>query len=273
MTSTAANATVLSFGLITDIHHAGFDYGSRHCSKSLGRAQGALRWMEERGIELLLNLGDSINSGQGNNQEAAYAETIGALLGAFRGEVKSLIGNHDIETLTKHEFLERVGCGQPRAFEKQGIRFILLDGNHHADGGDFLPGKFTWDQACLGPEQRALLERELQDAAGKPTLIFCHECLDHFVWNDAPDPHLVKDVADARAIINRFPNVRGVFHGHYHHGRSMIIDGVPYLTVASTVGGADPDPGAAAIVHVKENGSLEIEGFGRQPSLTLSRGA
>jgi 3',5'-cyclic AMP phosphodiesterase CpdA len=273
MTNDQAVPTLLRFGLITDIHHAGFDYGGRHCSKSLARLQSAFEWMKQRGIDLVVNLGDSINCGYGNNQEVEYAKTIGAALAAFPGQVKTLIGNHDIETFTKATFLELLQCGRPCAFEQAGIRFILLDGNNHADGSDFLPGKFTWDQAYLGPGQRALLEDELRKADGKPALVFCHECLDHFVWNDAPDPHLVKDVGEARAIINRFPNVLAVIQGHYHHGRSMMIDGLPYLALASIVGGEAPDPGAAAIVHVRKNGSLDIEGFGRQPSLTLSREA
>jgi len=271
VTDIQADSSQLSFGLITDIHHASFDYDERHCSKSLGRLRRALDWMEKRGIRLLINLGDSINCGYGNNKEAEYTREVRSALTAFPGQVKFLIGNHDIETFPKAEFLDLLQCGQPCAFEEQGVRCILLDGNNHADGSDFMPGNFTWDQAHLGPGQRALLEDELKKAAGKPVLIFCHECLDHSICNGEPDPHLVKDFAEARAIINRFPNVLAVIQGHYHPGRSMVVDGLPYLAMASIVGDDEPDPGAAAIVHVMKDGSLEIEGFGRQPSLKLSR--
>ena len=237
------------------------DHGGRHCGKSFARLEAALSWLKEQRIGLIFNLGDAINGGDDHESEIRYAQTIAKAFASFPAEARFVIGNHDIELLSKEEYAAEIGGLNPgafeRSFERGGVRFIMLDGNMHGDGSDFFPAKFTWDKAYLGPKQLEWLHGELSLAGGRPVIIMCHECLDYNIWDNALDPHIVRDVDSFRSIVNGFPNVLAVIHGHYHPGRSMVLDNLPYCAFTSVVAGEFPEPGAAAVVSVMPDGALD----------------
>jgi predicted phosphodiesterase len=260
---------LLTVGLVADMHYAPRVLYDRYCSDSLGKLQAALRTFAEREVGLVVNLGDSINVAEEPGTEGEYLRAVAEVLAAYPGQCRCVMGNHEVEALTKAEACALLGEMLPAphyTFEAQGIHCVVLDGNCHEDGSDFACGEFDWAQAWLAEGQLRWLAADLAAHADCPTVIFCHENLDERLWEGNLDPHVLRNEASVREIIAVAGNVRAIIQGHYHVGRWDAIEGIPVFTAAAMVTGPGLENNAFAIVTLNEDGCLEVEGFGRQES-------
>ncbi len=262
----------IQFGVVTDVHYAPAVHGDRHCADSLKKLNAAVATFNERELGLALNLGDSIGGSLNKYAELRFAEMVAKSLAGFSGKTAWVIGNHDVQTMTKPEYLEAIGSPVDRgfySFDYDGYHFAVLDGNCHEDGRSFRNGDFDWMKTWVAPEQIEWLRGDLASCTG-PAIVVCHECLDEVEWKGGLDPHVVGNRWEVRDVIETAGNVRAVLHGHYHYGRKMLINGIPYITFTSLVIGPGLENNAYAIVTLCEDGSMAVEGFGRQPSLRAS---
>ena len=243
---------LLTVGLFTDAHYGPLPYGDRDCPGSLQRLRAALAGFAAAGVALAINLGDAVDSAPTVAEELALCAEVREACAAFPGQVRHVIGNHDVQMLSKAEFLAALGApAEPYySFEAGGVHCAVLDGNCHADGTDFCRGDFSWDEAWISEEQLAWLAGDLAAAGDRPTLVFCHECLDDFLWEGKPDPHVVRNAPAVRKLL-REAGVRAVFQGHYHHGRRRTVDGIPYITLPALATGEH-----AAVVTVYDDGGV-----------------
>jgi len=232
---------LLTIGLFTDAHYGPAPYADRDCPGALGRVRAAFDVFSAAGAPLVVNLGDAVDNAPTREDELALCAEVRAACAAFPGPVRHVIGNHDVQMLSKAEFLAAMGAPpEPYySFDAGGVHCIVLDGNCHADGSDYCRGDFSWEEAWIAEEQLRWLAADLARAAQKPVLIFCHECLDDFLWEGGPDPHVVQNAPAVRELLCRAGNVRAVFQGHYHPGRRRTVDGIPYFSLPSIATGAD----------------------------------
>jgi len=195
------------------------------------------------------------------------------VLAGFAGERHCVVGNHDVATLTKEEFLEHCGLGRPAyySFDVKGVHFAVLDGNCHADGSDFSAGNFRWDEAWLAHVQLEWLRRDLAAAGDLPTIVFCHENLDHQLWNEVLDPHVLRNAEQVREVLEAAGNVRAVIQAHYHPGRLSTQQNITYISLRAMVVGAGLENNAYAVVSMHADQRLTIQGFGKQKSYTGDR--
>ena len=249
-----SNTPLITLGLFTDAHYGPHPYADRDCPGSLARLRTALAGFAAAGISLVVNLGDAVDSALSGADDRALCAEVREACAGFPGQVRHVIGNHDVQTLGKAEFLAAVGVPpEPYySFDAGGVHCIVLDGNCHEDGTDFFRGDFSWDDAWVSEAQLHWLEDDLTRATGRPALVFCHECLDDFLWEGDPDPHVVGNAPAVREILRR-AGVRAVFQGHYHDGRRLAVDGIPYVTLPSLATGEH-----AVIVKLYEEGVPEI---------------
>jgi 3',5'-cyclic AMP phosphodiesterase CpdA len=177
-----------------------------------------------------------------------------------------VLGNHDVGRLTKEEFLELCGAGRPSrySFDVRGVHFVVLDGNCHADGSDFRAGGFSWDDAWVSAAQIEWLARDLEAADDRRAVVLCHENIDHRLWNGALDPHVVRDAARVRQVLETAGNVAAVVQAHYHPGLRTVQNGIPYICLRAMVVGPGPVNNAYAIIEVREDGRLAVTGGGQQ---------
>lgn len=253
-----AHLPLLTLGLFTDVHYGPEPYADRDCPGSLARLRKALASLATAGATLAVNLGDAVDGANSGADETALCMEVRAACGTFPGQVRHVIGNHDVQTLSKAEFLAAIGAPpEPYyGFDAGGVRCIVLDGNCHADGADFCRGNFTWEDAWISEAQLRWLADELAAVGDRPAIIFCHECLDDCQWDGEPGPHVVGNAPAVREVLRRAGNVRAVFQGHYHAGRRLVVDGIPYLTLPSLATGEH-----AAIVTVYADGPPGIAGL------------
>lgn len=260
---------VLSFGLFADAHYAEKQYADRFCWDSLEKLRACIGTFNERGLAMALSLGDFVDSVGDREAEIGCIAAMRAVYSSLRGERHFVLGNHDLETFTKEEFLG--SCGAERhtpyySFDRLGVHFVVLDGNCHADGTDFAAGDFDWANAWVSEAQVAWLREDLRAARERKTIVFCHGNLDHRLEDGELDPHIVRNAAEVRGVLEGAGNVIAVIQGHYHPGMYTNLDGIPYLTLAAMVVGPGLESNAYAIVSLYEEGTLVVEGFGRQKS-------
>lgn len=267
--------TPVRIGLFTDSHYARLIYGERHCVDSLKKLRACVGTFNARDIPVTLNMGDLIDKAQDKETELGYLAAIREVYDPCSGKRHYVIGNHDVATLTKAEFLKNSGVDRPESFysfDHQGVHCIILDSNFHADGSDFSAGNFEWDNAWLSDAQLSWLIADLAAAHDRRALIFCHGNLDDRRWQGSLDPHIVRNAEKVRTILEQAGTVRGVIQGHYHPGFKTVIGNIPYISLRAMVVGAGLSQNAFAILSLNEDDSLEIEGFGQQPSLRIRRG-
>lgn len=263
---------ILSVGLFADLHYAQKVYGNRHCQDSLLKLQACVDRFNARDLSLAINLGDSLDGGEDPEAELGYLAAVSEAYARFRGERHLVLGNHDLETLTKDEFLGH--CGVENAapygsFNRDGIHFVLLDSNYHQDDQNFSPGNLQWDKAWISAAQLQWLEKDLGALRGGPVVVCCHGNLDHQAGQAEPDPHVVRNAAQLQSILERAGNVWVVIGGHYHPGRYAMVNGIPYISLSAMVEGPGLENNAYAILHLYGDGSAELEGFDRQGSVQV----
>ncbi|MBI3986108.1 MAG: metallophosphoesterase [Lentisphaerae bacterium] len=267
-----ATGPAFSFGLFADSHYAEKVYGNRHCRDSLDKLRDCIADFNARNLPMAVNLGDSIDAVADKAMELRFLAAVREVTATFHGERVTVLGNHDLVTLTKEEFLRLYGAREPayHSFDRQGFHFVVLDGNCRQDGSDFTPGNFHWDDAWISEAQMAWLARDMEIHRNMPVIVFTHENLDDRLWNDLPDPHLVRNAPAVRRIFERHGNVRAVFQGHHHDGPCATLRGIPYIGSAAMVVGPGRENNAYAVVSLESDGAITVEGFGRHRTLRIA---
>ena len=264
---------LVRFGVFTDVHYAGHQYMDRYCYDSLEKLKICIEMFNERGLSMVVNLGDSIDKAERKEEELAFLAAVRGVYEGFRGEWHEVLGNHDVATLTKEEFLTH--CSKtPRApyysFDYGPVHFVVLDANCHVNGSDFSEGDFEWDEAWIPRTQLEWLDKDLAATGDRPVVILVHENLDHRLYNGALDPHVVRNADQVRFVLERAGNVQLVLQGHYHPGMKTVINGIPYIGLRAMVVGAGMGQNAFGICRLYGDGRVGLEGFGEQDSAEIS---
>ena len=262
----------MKFGIFTDAHYAEKVYADRHCRDSLEKISEAVKVFNDSDLDFTVNMGDSIDGDPDKNTELSYLEKTSEALSLFNKPLYYVLGNHDLATLTKDEYLKKIPIDQPGSFfsfDRGDYHFVVLDGNYNEDQSDFAAGNFQWDRCVVSESQIEWLQADLSASHLKPTVVFFHENLDFRLYEGALDPHVVKNHEKVRSVLEAGGNVIAVFQGHCHTGRYAYHHGIHYITLSALVVGPGTGNNAFAIVELSSTGGIEVEGFGRQISFSL----
>ncbi len=251
----------LTFGVFTDPHYADREpLGTRHYRDSDAKLGEFVRTMAEAKPAFAICLGDLVDKGRTVAEELAYLKHIDAVYRKLGCPRHYALGNHDLATFTKEEFLKATGMPAAHyAFDAPPFRCIVLDACYRKDFVPYGKGNFVWTDSWIPAEQLRWLEGELKKAEGK-ALVFVHQPL------DGDDVHCVRNAAEVRRILGESGKVAAVFSGHNHKGGYRRLRGIHYVTLRGMVEGPGLESNAYALVTVTPAGSLTIKGFGAQPS-------
>jgi predicted phosphodiesterase len=237
-------AQQLKVGLLNDLHYDG-------SVLALNRLYEAIAVLNHGGIQLLLVMGDLIDSDSGMNAKRLLRE-VSALCDSFRATVHYMPGNHDLDHLSKAQFYNALGHAGDEAtfrFQQGGIEFICIDGNFSPDGTEYDSGNFQWQEAFVPDKQLVWLSGQL-DEARAPVVIFSHQRI------DSPGMHSVRNHAAVREVIRLSGKVKAVFQGHQHADDLRQIDGTTYYTLS-----AHKDDAGPAVVQLDAQGIRLIRDF------------
>jgi len=262
-----SNKPVLRFGMISDVHYADREpAGSRFYRQSLAKTKEAIEQMNREKLDFAIELGDykDMDAAPNEANTLKYLSEIESVFQQFNGPTYHVLGNHDMDSISKAQFLERVeNTGIPKSksyysFNLKGFHLVVLDGNFTTKGKPYDHGDFHWEDTFIPSEETTWLKDDL--AQNKlPVIVFIHQMLD----DSKNVKQAVRNAAEVRQILEQSGNVRCVFQGHVHEERYNLINGIHYCSVNAVVDGDGPENSAYTIVDVYKDGSLKLDGFRR----------
>jgi predicted phosphodiesterase len=259
------------FGIVTDCHYADADpVGTRFYRQSRDKLAECVTQMNAEKVDFLVELGDFKDQGRPpvEADTLAYLDEIEAIFQRFDGPTYHVLGNHDMDSISKSQFLAHVtnsGVDPARSyysFDTHGLHCIVLDANYRSDGADYDHGNFDWTDANIPADELDWLRKDLAAASG-PAVVFVHQLLDGI------DSVSVKNAGQVREILEASGRVQAVFQGHHHEGRYSQINGIHYYTLKALVEGQGLDSNSYAIVEFAGDPTIRIAGYHRAVSTTL----
>jgi len=259
------------FGMVTDCHYADVDSaGTRFYRESLGKLSECVTRMNVEQVDFLVELGDLKDQDEPpvEAKTLTYLQQIEGVFLRFEGPKYHVLGNHDVDSLSKQQFLscvENTGIDPGRSyysFDVKDLHCVVLDANYRADGRDYDHGNFSWTTARVPAREIDWLRQDLA-SCDRPIIMFIHQLL------GGTGPVSVKNAARVRRVLESSGRVLAVFQGHHHEGAYVRINGIHYYTLNAVVEGRGEQNNSYAIVEVHPNGDLIVTGYRKAVSRRL----
>ena len=263
----------LTFGIVTDAHYADTDpYGSRKYRESLVKMTEFVNLMNDKKVDFIIELGDLKDQDKTVMEESTlqYLDSIEQVYGQFNGPRYHVLGNHDVDSISKEQFLARVeNTGIEKgfthySFDLKGIHFVVLDANYMADGSDYDHGNFDWTDANVPLKQLNWLKKDLASST-RPVIAFVHQQL------DVTGSTGVKNGPEVRQVLQDSKRVLAVFQGHHHAGHYSLIEGIHYYTLKAMVEGGGVQNNSYAIVELYDDNSIVVAGYRKALSKEMKK--
>ena len=258
---------VVRFGMLSDVHYADREpAGARFYRQSLGKVQECIDRMNQEKLDFAIEMGDFKDQDAVPNEANTlkYLTTIESVLQKFNGPTYHVLGNHDMDGISKLQLLERIentdipATESYYSFNQKGIHFVVLDGNFTSEGKEYDHGNFSWDDALIPAIQVNWLKDDLESNK-LPVIVFIHQMLD----DSKNVKQAVQNAGEVRGILEQSGRVLCVFQGHVHEERYNLINGIHYYSVNAVVDGDGHENNAYMIVDIYKDGSLTIDGYRR----------
>ena len=265
--------SIMRFGVVTDSHYADApDKGARCYRQSLGKMQACVDQMNKEKVDFLIELGDFKDQGSPASEKNTlnFLDAIESVYAKFNGPRYHVLGNHDMDSISKSQFLNRVentGISKESSFysfDMKSIHCVVLDANFKSDGKAYNHGNFHWKDANIPPAEVEWLKKDLASTE-LPVICFSHQEL-----NGGGSP--INNAEDVRKILAEKGSTLAVLQGHHHEGAYVLSDNTHFYTLKCMVEGTKVEESAFAIVDVYKDGSLAVTGYHRATSKELKRG-
>jgi predicted MPP superfamily phosphohydrolase len=267
------SGTKARFGIVTDSHYADTDARDGRCYReSTGKMAECVELMNEQKVDFLIELGDFKDQDEPAVEERtiSHLRAIEKVFRQFQGPKYHVLGNHDVDSISKEQFLENITNANIRAgsayysFDSRGIHFVVLDANYRKDGTTYDRGNFTWTDTHIPDIQLEWLRQELT-ATSLPVIIFVHQLL------DGEGNLYVDNAGDIRNVLKASGKVLAVFQGHKHDGDCNNIEGIHFYTLKAMVVGSGAENNSYATVEVLGDNDIIVTGYRKALSRELSR--
>ncbi len=259
------------FGLVTDCHYADAKpAGTRFYRESRDKLAECVARMNDERVDFLIELGDFKDQGRPpvERETLSYLQAIETVFQRFNGPTYHVLGNHDMDSISKAQCLARMENTNVHAgrsyysFDVRGLHCVVLDANYTSSGKDYDHGNFDWTDANIPSHELDWLRKDLAATSG-PVVAFLHQLL------DGTGSVYVKNAAEVRDILQKAGNVLAVFQGHHHAGSYNGISGIHYYTLKALIEGSGPASSAYAIAEVQPDGNIVVTGYRRAESKRL----
>ncbi|MDR2535429.1 MAG: metallophosphoesterase [Treponema sp.] len=267
---------LVRFGLLADPHCGLAEtHINRYYSHSFDKMRQAVTVFKENNLDFIAELGDLKDQGcpPQKNQTLSFLDAAEEILQTFQGPVYHILGNHDMDSISKRDFLKHAGnpggSGNKSfyAFLVKGIRFVVLDANFNADGSPYDSGNGDWRTAIIPKEEIQWLKQEL--FGPYPVIILTHQLLDFF--SGLSQDYYVKNSPKIVELLEMSGQVLAVFQGHHHEGHYSFRRGIHYVTLKGMIEGSFPENNSFAAVEVDPSLTITLKGFGNCESSVLKR--
>jgi alkaline phosphatase len=256
-------------GLFADTHYADkATAGDRHYRDGDDKLADAVAvFNADGGIDAVIQCADLID-GWNNTDKPQTLTDLGVIEDVYDNLTMSryyVLGNHELEDLTKAEFIANTGMTSNYGYVDVGdVRIIWLDACFLSDddANPYIPGS-GWATSYIPPDERSWLQNTALNTS-RECLVFCHQLLD----GDDPGGYYVLNSTVVRGILEAAGNVHHVFCGHRHEESFSWINGIVYHRVEAMTEDAYPE-NAYAILVIYQHGWLDLIGYGKEASYTV----
>jgi hypothetical protein len=265
--------TNLRFGIVTDSHYADADMrDNRYYRESKGKMTECVDLMNEQKVDFLVELGDLKDQDEPTVEERtiSYLRTIEQVFQKFDGPKYHVLGNHDVDSLSKEQFMENITNTKIKtkstyySFDCKGIHFIVLDANFLKDETPYDHGNFVWNNTIIPQSELDWLAQDLNETK-LPTIVFCHQQLGGNTGT------CTQNAQDVRDILQKSGKVLASFNGHEHNGGYKFVEGIHYYTLKAVVVGSGQENNAYAIVEVLPDKNIIVTGYRKAESRNFSQ--
>jgi predicted phosphodiesterase len=266
----------IRFGVITDSHYADRDNGgTRFYRGVLHKIRESINTFNKEKVDFVIHLGDFKDEDLKKNPEdtLSYLKTIEAEYAKFDGPRFHCIGNHDVDSITKQQFLnniENTGIDKEKSFysfDIQGYHFVVLDANFDNNSKDhFFKEGSDFQDVNIPESQLKWLKKDLRKTK-LPTIVFCHQPFFEY-HKDEYILHVSNRYA-VREILEKSGKVNAVLHGHVHEETFKEINGIHYITQLGMVDHKGLENNSFAIVDF-DGATLNLDGYKRTTSKKLT---
>jgi alkaline phosphatase len=218
--------------------------------------------MNLESVDFIVHLGD-LKDEDGNKDERdtlGFLEEIESVFNRFSGHTYHCIGNHDLDSIHKHQFLNGIcnsGIDKTHSyysFDLKGIHFVVLDTNFDESGRDmFFREGGNWQQSYVSEKELEWLRRDLDKTVG-PVIVFCHHPL--FKYIVSGKNYHIANHAEVRQILEHSGKVKVVFQGHVHESSHTQINGIHYVTMDSMLESPGIKNNRYGLVEIGRNNML-----------------
>ena len=271
------SAKKLRFGLTADSHYADRQpYRNRFYRDSVVKMREFIQTMEKEKVDFIMHLGDFKDEDEKKLEKDTlkYLEVIESEYAKFRGPRFHCIGNHDVDSITKVQFLNGIeNTSIPKkdsyySFDFNEIHCIVLDANYSEDGVDhFYKNPINFRNTNIPEKEISWLKNDLLIHQDKPTLVFCHHPIFEY-YRDGKQYH-VNNFLEIQSLLEQHGNVLLVLQGHVHQEKFVQINGIHYITQLAMVDYPGIENNSFALIEIG-SGYIKIIGFKRSSSQILN---
>ncbi|MCW3787393.1 metallophosphoesterase [Plebeiibacterium sediminum] len=263
----------LKFGWVTDIHYADADIKwGRYFRESTDKLQEAIDLFNTKELDFIIETGDFKDQTTPPVEEntLVYLRKIEAVFAKYKGPRYHVLGNHDMDSLSKSQFLneiENTDIEKDKSFyyfDKNDMRFVVLDACYTKRGKDYDHHNYSWKDANI-PKHQLLWLTDVLQSSPYPVVVFVHQLL------DGKGDLYVNNSSKVRKILENSGNVLAVFQGHKHEGDLQLINGIVYFTLKAMVEGSGEQNSSYSIVSVEPSGTIKVEGYRKAESYELNK--
>ena len=221
----------MRIGLFADTHYCSKQslcHGTRIPELALSRLDEACSLFKFSGADLIVCLGDLINTDDSDQLNKLNLERISNVIKKTGIDCVCIMGNHDREAFTPEEFSSISGLTiAPDDFVFDDCALHFIDANNTAEGQPYTKKGIDWTKCHVNHNDVQTLQEAALDVS-KKHFFFFHQCIDP----DVDSLHIIDNAPTLRDIISR-SNAKAVFQGHFHKGHTNTVDGIPYETLAA----------------------------------------
>ena len=146
----------MKIGIYTDCHYssAQLTCGRRYNNKSLEKIKQAYEFFEKSACELVVCLGDLIDTELTVEKEIANLKEIAKVIHNCKIPTVCLMGNHDAFVLEQENFYKILGISCVQEINSDGCKLLFLDACYFKSGKRYAPGDSDWTDTFYPNEQK-----------------------------------------------------------------------------------------------------------------------
>lgn len=215
----------MKIGIFTDSHYSSLPLscGNRYHSKSLEKIKKAYKNFEEKKCDLIVCLGDLIDTEDSHQKEIENLKEIAKIINNSSVKTVCLMGNHDAFAFTQNDFYNILKDCKPENINNEGKLLMFLDCCYFKSGKHYLPGDTDWTDTYYPYFDD--LKKQIENS-NEEIYIFLHQNLD----TNIPSNHCLYNTELINTFLQGTPNIKTVYQGHYHNGQESINGGIRYKT-------------------------------------------